>query len=125
MQDSQLDVGTRAEAVDFPHRQAVAEHQQRSARHGGDHGADGRRLGEGLPVVGELLVDRLPGERFAAPDEVAKLRFRSASRCQSIRQRRQTEGICRAVRRCGQLIQEHFPIKADDTDELDNLIVED
>jgi putative membrane protein len=42
-----------------------------------------------------------------------------------IKGRRQAEGICEAVRRCGELIQEHFPIKADDTDELDNLIVED
>jgi putative membrane protein len=44
---------------------------------------------------------------------------------QSIRQRRQAEGICQAVRRCGDLIRKAFPIKADDTDELDNLIVED
>jgi putative membrane protein len=43
----------------------------------------------------------------------------------AIKQRRQAEGICKAVRRCGQLIQEHFPIKKDDTDELGNLIVED
>jgi putative membrane protein len=43
----------------------------------------------------------------------------------SIRGRRQGAGICQAVRRCGDLIREHFPIKADDTDELDNLIVED
>jgi putative membrane protein len=42
-----------------------------------------------------------------------------------IKQRKQTEGICRAVRRCGGLISEHFPIKKDDTNELDNLIVED
>jgi putative membrane protein len=41
-----------------------------------------------------------------------------------IRQRRQADGICAAIRRCGSLIQEHFPIKKDDTDELDNLIVE-
>lgn len=32
--------------------------------------------------------------------------------------------ICRAIERCGELLQEHFPIKADDTDELPNLIVE-
>jgi putative membrane protein len=42
-----------------------------------------------------------------------------------IKEHRQAEGICRAVGRCGELIQEHFPIKKDDTDELDNLIVED
>lgn len=44
---------------------------------------------------------------------------------QGIRQRRQAEEICRAIRRCGDLIRKAFPIKADDTDELDNLIVED
>lgn len=44
---------------------------------------------------------------------------------QGIRQRRQAEEICRAIRRCGDLILKAFPIKADDTDELDNLIVED
>jgi putative membrane protein len=43
----------------------------------------------------------------------------------SIRRHHQTEGICEAVKRCGRLIQEHFPIKKDDTNELDNLIVED
>ena len=43
----------------------------------------------------------------------------------SINPRHQAEGICQAVKRCGELIRQHFPIKADDTDELDNLIVED
>ena len=42
-----------------------------------------------------------------------------------IKQHKQAEGICKAVRRCGQLIREHFPIKADDTNELGNLIIED
>jgi putative membrane protein len=44
---------------------------------------------------------------------------------ESIKKGHQAEGICRAVRRCGQLVYEHFPIKPGDTDELDNLIVED
>ena len=43
----------------------------------------------------------------------------------SIKKRKQAEGICRAVLRCGELIREHFPIKKDDTDELGNLIIED
>ncbi len=43
----------------------------------------------------------------------------------SIKARQQAEGICRAVRRCGELIRENFPVKSDDTDELGNLIVED
>ena len=42
-----------------------------------------------------------------------------------IKQHKQAEGICKAVRRCGELIREHFPIKADDTNELGNLIIED
>ncbi len=32
--------------------------------------------------------------------------------------------VCKAVERCGELLQEHFPVKADDTDELPNLIIE-
>ncbi len=33
--------------------------------------------------------------------------------------------VCQAIERCGELLQEHFPRKHDDTDELPNLIVED
>ncbi len=32
--------------------------------------------------------------------------------------------VCKAVERCGELLEEHFPIKEDDTDELPNLIIE-
>lgn len=32
--------------------------------------------------------------------------------------------VCKAVERCGELLQEHFPVKHDDTDELPNLIIE-
>jgi putative membrane protein len=41
-----------------------------------------------------------------------------------IRQGRPGEALCRGVERCGALITEHFPIKADDTDELPNLIID-
>jgi len=34
------------------------------------------------------------------------------------------EAMCQGVKRCGELITEHFPIKHDDTDELPNLIIE-
>jgi putative membrane protein len=44
---------------------------------------------------------------------------------QGIRERRQGEAICRAVQRCGELVRTHFPVRHDDTNELDNLIVED
>jgi putative membrane protein len=40
------------------------------------------------------------------------------------RQKRHAEAICQAVRRCGELLREHFPVKPDDTNELKNLIVE-
>jgi len=33
--------------------------------------------------------------------------------------------VCQAVERCGELLQEHFPRKHDDTNELPNLIMED
>ncbi len=46
-----------------------------------------------------------------------------------IREGRQAEALCRAVRRCGELLCEHFPCRRDDRgadagDELDNLIIE-
>ncbi|MEE4253031.1 MAG: TPM domain-containing protein [Desulfuromusa sp.] len=34
------------------------------------------------------------------------------------------DAICQAVEHCGEQLQEHFPRKADDTDELSNLIIE-
>lgn len=43
---------------------------------------------------------------------------------EGIRQRRQGEAICEAVTAVGQLLAAHFPIKSDDRDELDNLIVD-
>jgi len=33
--------------------------------------------------------------------------------------------VCQAIERCGELLQEHFPRKHDDTNELPNLIMED
>lgn len=39
-----------------------------------------------------------------------------------IRQKRQGEAICDAVRKAGELLKTHFPRKPDDTDELKNLI---
>ena len=42
-----------------------------------------------------------------------------------IRQKRQAEAICEAVRRCGRMIQDKFPRRPDDVNELRNLIVED
>ena len=41
-----------------------------------------------------------------------------------IKQKRQVEAICEAVEKIGDLLTEHFPIKPDDTDELDNVIIE-
>ncbi|MFH1982990.1 MAG: hypothetical protein ABIL58_14205 [Pseudomonadota bacterium] len=43
---------------------------------------------------------------------------------EGIRQRRQGAAICEAVAAVGQILSAHFPIKPDDRDELDNLIVE-
>jgi putative membrane protein len=34
------------------------------------------------------------------------------------------QALCNAVRRCGELVEEKFPVKHDDTDELPNLIIE-
>lgn len=40
-----------------------------------------------------------------------------------IKQKNQTEAICRAVKEIGQLLQAHFPIRPNDHDELKNLII--
>jgi len=44
---------------------------------------------------------------------------------EGIRQKRAGKAICRAIAEIGELLAVHFPIKADDRDELTNLIVED
>ena len=41
-----------------------------------------------------------------------------------IRQKRSADAICEAVEKIGELLKRHFPVKPDDTDELDNLIIE-
>ena len=41
-----------------------------------------------------------------------------------IREKRPVEAICEAVKTVGEMLAEHFPIKADDTNELKNLIIE-
>ncbi len=41
-----------------------------------------------------------------------------------IKEKRQADGIVEAVKLCGDLLKENFPIKPDDTDELENLIVD-
>ncbi len=41
-----------------------------------------------------------------------------------IKQKQQTQSICEAVKKIGAILQEHFPRKPDDTDELKNLIVD-
>ena len=42
-----------------------------------------------------------------------------------IKSNSQADAICRAIDDTGRILKEHFPIKADDTNELKNLIVED
>ena len=41
-----------------------------------------------------------------------------------IRQKRATDAICAAVEKIGALLASHFPVKPDDTDELQNVIIE-
>ena len=41
-----------------------------------------------------------------------------------IRENRPAEAICEAVKTVGEMLARHFPIKADDTNELKNLIIE-
>jgi putative membrane protein len=41
-----------------------------------------------------------------------------------IKRKRQAESICEAVQKIGDLLKKHFPVRPDDTDELQNLIVD-
>jgi putative membrane protein len=43
---------------------------------------------------------------------------------EGIKQNRQTEAICEAVEKTGDLLKTNFPVKPDDTNELKNLIIE-
>ena len=43
---------------------------------------------------------------------------------EGIKSDNQADAICKAVDEMGRILKEHFPIKADDTNELRNLIVE-
>ena len=40
-----------------------------------------------------------------------------------IKDGRQADAICEAVKEVGGILARHFPVKADDVDELDNLII--
>jgi len=40
-----------------------------------------------------------------------------------IRSGRACDAFCTAIERCGRILTEHFPIKPDDTDELDNRLI--
>lgn len=41
-----------------------------------------------------------------------------------IHEDRAADALCSAIKRCGDLLQQNFPVKSDDTDELPNLITE-
>ena len=42
-----------------------------------------------------------------------------------IRNKQQGEAIVKAISMVGDILKSHFPVRYDDTDELENLIVED
>ncbi|MBW1912444.1 MAG: hypothetical protein JRI43_04605 [Deltaproteobacteria bacterium] len=65
-----------------------------------------------------ILADRGINESKGYWDEIVNIIV------DGIKQKNQAEAICRAVKKVGELLQEHFPIKSDDRDELKNLIVE-
>jgi putative membrane protein len=43
---------------------------------------------------------------------------------EGIKNNDQTNAICKAIEEVGRVLKEHFPVKADDRDELQNLIIE-
>jgi putative membrane protein len=67
-----------------------------------------------------VLADRGINDKVEADqwDEIVKMIV------DGIKQNRQTEAICEAVEKIGDVLKTNFPIKPDDTDELKNLIIE-
>lgn len=67
-----------------------------------------------------VLADRGINEKVSKGqwDEIVSLII------DGIKQKNQTEAICQAVKKVGELLHIHFPTKADDRDELRNLIVD-
>jgi putative membrane protein len=43
---------------------------------------------------------------------------------EGIRQEKTCEALCAAIGRCGELLEQHFPVRTGDTDELPNLILD-
>ena len=43
---------------------------------------------------------------------------------EGIKNNNQADAICKAIDEMGRILKEHFPIKANDTNELKNLIIE-
>lgn len=60
------------------------------------------------------INDRVPKETW---DEIVRMVT------DGIRRGQTADALCTAVTRCGQLLERHFPVKKDDTDELPNLIL--
>lgn len=68
-------------------------------------------------VLADRGIDRKVGP--GQWDEVVALIVRG------IKQKQAAQAICQAVTKVGDLLTEHFPVREDDRDELNNLIVED
>jgi len=67
-------------------------------------------------VLGDRTIDaKIPEEQWKAV---------AAMIIQAIQAGRPAEGICQAVAEVGRILQEKFPIRPDDQDELKNLIIE-
>ena len=87
-----------------------------SAKFGGRLPASDYRFSYHFVLVDEGIDARVDEGAWQDIVDVVVAGFRRRSHAQS---------ICRSVESCGKLIREYFPIKPDDTDELDNIIVED
>lgn len=67
----------------------------------------------------ELLADKGIAEKI--PQEEWELVLRDLTA--AVKEGRLAEGLCRAAGSCGEKLAEHFPIKADDTNELSDHLV--
>ncbi len=66
-------------------------------------------------ILGDKAIDEKIGNQWDALRDMI---------IQSIHEGKAPEGICRAVERCGEVLKQHFPHRADDINELPDSVIE-
>ena len=109
------------------HKEIDAEVEEAAVTHFFNHGLYRTRDKTGVLVLISVFERRVwvladQGINAEVPegqwDEIVKMIT------DGIKQKRAVDAICAAIEKIGALLASHFPVKPDDTDELENVIVE-